>query len=166
MDAKTIKGIIMKKFLLLALVLCAMVASLEARHWRRGWGGWGGWGWGPGIGVGFTVPIGGRTKYIAPVESGDPYTRYQALFPKSNPLKRPETYQQWLYTNYPRSAADHWWNKFASRYNIYQAAKPQPAGYFSVGSGGYWGGPYWGGWGYPGYWGGWGRPGISFGVGF
>jgi hypothetical protein len=151
------------KYIITLFFAIVAASSLQARHWRRGGWGWGGWG--PGVGVGFTVPIGGSSpKYIVPVESGDPYTRYQTLFPKSNPLKKPEIYQRWLFSNYPKSAANYWWNQFANRYNIYQETKPRSSAYFSVGTGGYWGGyPYWGGWGYPGYWG---RPGVSFGFGF
>lgn len=137
----------MKKYI---LVLLALAAGASLNAWHRGgrWGGWGpgwggGWGWGPS--VGFTVPLGSSSpKYIMPTNVGDPYSQYVSLFPKANPMKNPNSYYQWLVRTYPRAQADQAWNNFVANYNAYQASKPRSSGYFSVGVGGGWGGPWWG----------------------
>lgn len=151
----------MKKYIVMIALALIVGNSLHAWHRGRGWGGWGGWG----PSVGFTVPIGGSSpKYIVPSQPGDPYNTYTGLFPKANPIKNPDSYRRWLYSNYSQDQASRWWNQFAGRYNEYQATRPSPSAYFSVGTGGYWGGgPYWGG----SYWGGgWGRPGVGVGFAF
>jgi hypothetical protein len=142
----------MKKFISITALCMIIVVSTTILGWRGGWhhggGGWGpAWGWGPSFGV--TIPVGGgsSTKVVtAPAQADDPYFRYTALFPKANPLKNKDAYYRWLYSNYTPEYANQWWSYFINyRYNPYQASKPRPSAYFSVGTG-Y---PYYG---YPYYW--------------
>lgn len=106
-----------------------------------------GWGWGPTLGVGLTIPFGGSSSSsyevpVAPYKADDPYFVYLSRFPDSDPLKNRKAYRRWLYSNYPTDA-DAWWNFFViNRYNPYVARKAssRPAGYVSIGAGGY--GPY------------------------
>ncbi len=144
----------MKKYIVIIALSLVAAASLEAWRGGRWGGGWGrGWGgWGPGIG--FTVPIGGSSpKYIMPTSAGDPYNTFTLNFPKARPFRNSDAYRRWLFSNpnYSQAEKDKWWNTFVNNYNTYQATRPAPAGYISIGGGGYWGGGWGPGWG-PGWW--------------
>lgn len=135
-----------KQLLFLTLVAVFAGCVFEAHGWRgrRGYYGRGyrGYGWGPAVGVGFTVPIGGGS---------------------SGP-KRPSAVRQFkkIHGDYPVNAGEfcRWARNYftpekadreCKRYESYKDAPrtySRPSGYmsFGVGGGGYgrgYGGPWW-----------------------
>ncbi len=139
----------MKKKLLL-LIICAIVAGSTAEAWRgRRYGGyrrgWGGYGY-PGVGVGFTVPIGGGTSGPKLPSAVKRFKRLKGYMPNAR------EFCNWAVGYFTPGKAQAVCRQFEN-YLSAPRTYSRPSGYvsFGVGGGGYGGyGGY--GWGRRGWW--------------